>query len=295
MPQPELPGPEKISNLHLHADCASWLCGVSGVCVLKVLGDFESLGGSSHNMLSSPSCWCSAHMRTGGASSAALPSLLAQLAQFDSHETQANLAAICCQTQSSIPCSTSCCYSTQKWQHGWETLLSSTRGSILLLEPSWVHLSLVYNPQARKRALGNPAFLQKNQYLKHCKCQTQPSSGSFANVPLCFQLPSSAFETNKQKNHTSNQHFPYFKFILQKDWKIISFSYDLSPFWCIWEYANLATCSWTSFKVALSFNMKHKLDVHRLAPALCNVNTCTYVLNSLTPLYVKFQTPVNWL
>lgn len=41
--------------------------------------------------------------------------------------------------------------------------------------------------------------------------------------------------------------------------------------------------------------MKPKLDVHSLASALCNVNTCTYVLNSLTPLYVKFQTPVNWL
>lgn len=131
----------------------------------------------------------------------------AQLAQLGYHEIQANLAVICCQTQSSIPCSTSCCYFTWKWPHGWKTLLSSTRGSVLLLELPQLHLSVVYSPWARSRALGNPALLQKISNWNTAKNARQPSSGSFANVPLCFQLLSSAIET--KQTHTSNQHFPY--------------------------------------------------------------------------------------
>lgn len=131
----------------------------------------------------------------------------AQLVQLGYHEIQANLAVICCQTQSSIPCSTSCCYFTWKWPHGWKTLLSSTRGSVLLLEPPPTSSISGVQPPSQEQGSGESGPPAEDQQLNTAKNARQPSSGSFANVPLCFQLLSSAIET--KQTHTSNQHFPY--------------------------------------------------------------------------------------
>lgn len=62
-------------------------------------------------------------------------------------------------------------------------------------------------PPSQEQGSGESGPPAEDQQLNTAKNARQPSSGSFANVPLCFQLLSSAIET--KQTHTSNQHFPY--------------------------------------------------------------------------------------